>query len=397
MISTRWLRVRQWEGRVRPMYLNVGSQEMLERAGEAIGLYVQHRECSRGELSEATAILLRNPGDPKIVRGFLDVLEDRSTFSSPSGVDPVLLRQRVFQEGARGFPVGTPGREDARREILGTVGREFDLAPDQVESSLFSDLKDQQIMTEFKELEPLDLVHRYNVGLAQSLLLLAYRMDIVLEEVSTVRLRQLFRYLKFFRLLFSVVVGEDGTTRLSVDGPRSVLSETRGYGVRLAAFLPALLLVEGFSMVAPVLWKNRRTTFHLSHKEGLRSHYRDTGTWRPPELEAFLSRLQQQLPRDAVLTEGSNVFSLKGREVYVPDVEVHCPSGDLSLEIVWPWRKINWSRFYPLFAEYAPPGAHLLVPRKLVPAGFAEKCRDRRILFYRATPVVTEFLERLGR
>ncbi|MBM4352858.1 MAG: DUF790 family protein, partial [Deltaproteobacteria bacterium] len=259
----------------------------------------------------------------------------------------------------------------------------------------FSDLKDEQLLEAFDCPEPLWMLRRYNVALAQGLLFDAVRMDVTLESPSPQRLRQVFRYLKFWGLLFTIQETETGMI-IQVDGPLSILEQTRAYGVRMASFLPALLLMDAWEVAADVRFRRRRYTFRLDPSARLVSHYPDKGAWTPPELQQLLDRLRELAPPRITVQDGRSVVSLGGREVFVPDFELAASDRSVGVEIVWPWRKLKWNRYYELFGAHAPENALLCVPQKLVPATFLKKCSDRRLLFYRATPPADKILASAG-
>ena len=251
---------------------------------------------------------------------------------------------------------------------------------------MFSDLKEAQRLLTFTPPDVMGFLRRYNVALAQGVLLHALDMDVQLPGAEPRRLRQLIRYLKFFRLLFAVDFRGDGV-RIRIDGPLSVIKQTKAYGVRLATFLPALLLLEDFSMTAEIRWKRRRYTTSLSPANGLVSHYRDSGAWLPEEMSHFIKRLREIAPPGWAVREASSLRSLGGRAVYVPDLRITTPRGDALLEIIWPWKVMRWKQYYQLFLAHAPQNAFLCVSTKTVDQAFRDNNTDPRLIYYRATPL----------
>jgi predicted nuclease of restriction endonuclease-like RecB superfamily len=134
------------------------------------------------------------------------------------------------------------------------------------------------------------LLHRYNVALVQSLLLHAGELVISLSAPAPARLRQLLRAVKFHQLIHAVTRAEDGW-QITVDGPASCLSQGTRYGMALARFFPALLLLPtAWSLRAEIAAGRGSRTLTLASADGLRSHYRDVGGWEPQELVTFIER-----------------------------------------------------------------------------------------------------------
>lgn len=395
MLGNTLLRTRidTLEKTIRPALVSEKNRDLLQRIEAVLATFSAAVGSTRGELDERLTTLVKGGGDLKLNKALVDLAFDLARFEAPSDIDAGALRTRIFELSAAVFPVGTPGPgEAARMEIVARVAGEFGITPDAVERFMFSDLKDEQLLEAFDSREPLWMLRRYNVALAQGLLLDALRMDITLHSPSPQRLRQLFRYLKFFRLLFAVQETRDGML-IQVDGPLSILEQTRAYGMRMAGFLPALLLLDEWELSADVRWRRRRYTLRVDPTDGLVSHYPDKGAWTPPELQQLLDRLRTLAPAGIDVLDGQSVLSLGGREVFVPDLEIARPGRSVCVEILWPWRKLRWNRYFELFAAHAPDDVLLCVPQKLVPATFLKKCSDPRLLFYRATPPADKILD----
>jgi predicted nuclease of restriction endonuclease-like RecB superfamily len=93
------------------------------------------------------------------------------------------------------------------------------------------------------------------------------------------------------------------------------------------------------------------------------------------------------------LGETSQVLSLSGRDVYVPDLAFHRGSKTVLLEVVWPWRKLRWSSYYERFRESAPPNALLLISAKSVAKSAIDAARDPRLISFRVTPIADKVVE----
>ena len=113
-------------------------------------------------------------------------------------------------------------------------------------NSLFADLRDENRLLRFEDITAQRLIDRYNVALAQAVLLRSVLVRAEVRNEKPARYRQLFRRLKFHRLLYRV----EGSMRdgyvFHIDGPLSLFSATTKYGLQVAWFLPALLHLRGF-------------------------------------------------------------------------------------------------------------------------------------------------------
>ena len=89
-------------------------------------------------------------------------------------VPPETIREKVFSAAAehrkaiRAAGLRTPFR---RETVLEAVAKELDLEPEKLAASLFADLKDENRLLSFDDMTAQRLIDRYNVGLAQAVLL----------------------------------------------------------------------------------------------------------------------------------------------------------------------------------------------------------------------------------
>jgi predicted nuclease of restriction endonuclease-like RecB superfamily len=223
------------------------------------------------------------------------------------------------------------------------VAGELKLSPEEVEGGLFADLKSEQRLVRFKDLSARHLLERYNVALAQAVLLRATRVHVTVRREPPQRYRQLLRRVKFHRLVCEMEqVGPDAY-RLHLDGPLSLFSATQKYGLQLALFLPAVLLCRDFELKAELRWGPQRKpkTFLLTPGDGLVSHYADHGMYVPPELRLFVEAFRKRID-DWELVEETEVFPLGGG-FWVPDFRlVHKATGQIVLlEVLGFWRRAS--------------------------------------------------------
>src|SRR5262249_45005076 len=154
---------------------------------------------------------------------------------------------------------------------------EVGILPDELDRSLFADLKAEQRVLSFKDCTPEQLLHRYNVALAQGILIRSTYMEVRVWSETPARFRQLFRAVKFHRLICTIHSSAGNSYTLKLDGPLSLFSSSQKYGLQLALFLPTLLHCKAFELSANIRWGTERKEklFTLSATDGLRSHVPD--------------------------------------------------------------------------------------------------------------------------
>ncbi len=371
MLTGNLVRVRQSKGRIIPLYLNRNNPEWLEVAESLLLLFREAKGRTRGEIEAEVHELVGEGLATLAHRGLAKVLEDRAEFEVVADVAPETVREAVFTAAAearrsnRDPKHRTPFQRDA---ILREVGGKLGLAPEKLAASLFADLKDENRLLDFKDLSAERLIDRYNVALAQAVLLRSVRVTVEVRGEKPARYRQLFRQIKFHRLVAKVEGSMADGFSIGLDGPMSLFSATNKYGLQLALFLPAVLLCRDFRVVAEVLWGPKREprSFGLDPNDGLVSHYQDTGTYTPPELAAFVERFRQVAPAWEV-SEATDLVELGREGVWVPDYRfVHKSTGlDVLAEVVGFWKRSSLDRLLRLLPRHGPPRYLLAISERL--------------------------------
>lgn len=372
MLTTDLVRARVVKGEVRPAYIDASDKELIDLAETLVALFAAHKGKSSGAVDDAMAELIGEDTDFLLHRGLAKLLEDRCEFATDCPVDPVELRRRVFERSVQHHPVsreaGNPVHPTTRAEVLAAVGAELGLDLERTERALYADLSREQLLQSFEPIAPSALLHRYNLALAQAVLFRAVSLEIELAPGDPQRYRQLFRFIKFFRLLYSAKgTGSRGYT-LTLDGPASLFQLGAKYGLQMAEFLPALLLCDGWSLRAELLWgkERKRLAFSLEAGSGLRTHYQDRGVYVTDEEAHFVKRFAD-VAKGWRLDKRPEIYDLDGRGVLVPDfVIVNERDGrEALLEIVGFWRKGYLEARGALLAEHGPKNLILAVSQRL--------------------------------
>lgn len=371
MLTGNLVRVRQSKGRIIPLYLNRNNPEWLEVAESLLLLFRDAKGRTRGEIEAEVHELVGEGLATLAHRGLAKVLEDRAEFEVVADVAPEAVREAVFTAAAEARKAlkADGHRQPFRRDaVLNEVGGKLGLAPEKVAESMFADLKDENRLLDFKDLSAERLIDRYNVALAQAVLLRSVRVTVEVRGEKPARYRQLFRQIKFHRLVAKVDGSmADGYT-IALDGPLSLFSATNKYGLQMALFLPAVLLCNDFRLVAEIMWGPKREprSFQLDPNDGLVSHYQDTGTYVPAALSAFVERFKQVAPAWEI-SEATEVVELGREGVWVPDYKfVHRKTGvDVLAEVVGFWKRSSLDRLLRILPRHGPPRYLLAISERL--------------------------------
>ena len=313
----------------------------LQVANDLAALFRAHMGHSRGQLAAALQDYEGDSLDYPILRGLAAVLEDRCTFGSAPPVEPIDLRRRLFQQG----PVTRQldlFNQTSREQLLTQTAASLGLAPAQIETALFADLAEEQILLDAGEpIAPGDLIARYNLELARGLLYWAREVRIVIQD----NYKDIFKYIKLFKLMYTLRPAQSGY-HLTLHGPISpFVKSTIRYGVQFAKFLPALLLCQRWHMEAdvqpPHTPAKEPLRYTLNDQSSLRSHFKTSGLF-DSRLEAdFAAEFEAKYggaERQWLLTREDEVLVV-GDTVMIPDFAfTHRRDGRRALlEIVGFW------------------------------------------------------------
>lgn len=280
MLRGEHVMARLHRGRILPHRLPPDNRRVLEVAEELCALYAESVDRPRFYLEEVLARkeeelgpLLDTRRGFKIVRALAKLLEERAGWTAPTDADPYTIRTRLFELAAAlpELPAAEPGllQTATRDDLVAQVGKETGL--DSPDSLMYADRQGAQVLGEFDRPAAETLVHRYNVAQVQGVLYSAREMTVDLGAGADARL--VFHYVKLMDLIYRLET-QSSSYRLHLDGPLSIFGSTRKYGLRLAKFLPGLLLTAPWELSAVVDWKGRDAELKLgSDESALQSHY----------------------------------------------------------------------------------------------------------------------------
>jgi predicted nuclease of restriction endonuclease-like RecB superfamily len=374
MLRSEHVMARLNRGRLVPHRLSPDDTRVLHVAEVLCDLYAGHVGSPRSRLERELTAMEEDLGPGldarrgfRIVRALAKLLEERAGWSSPTEADPYTLRTRIFELAAtlpeppaaeRGL-LEAPTREDVLSQVAKETGVEDPAA------SMYADRQGAQLLGDFERPSPGELVRRYNVAQIQGVLYSARELVVDLGEGADARL--VFHYVKTLGLIYDLEPHSRGH-RLRLDGPLSIFGGTRKYGLRLAKFLPGLLLTSPWKLSANVEWKGRGTVLELdSEKAGLESHYLGPKDEREADdvREAFVRAWERAKDTGGwELERGGDVLSFpERRAALVPDFTLRrADSGEVvQLEILGFWSERNLVERISLLREAETQGHRVLV------------------------------------
>ena len=372
MLRSEHVIARLSRGRLVPHRLGKDDPKALEVAEELCEVYANHVGGPRSRLEEELAALEEELGprlDPRrgfrIVRALSKLLEEQASWTPPTASDPYTIRTRIF-ELAAALPeppatepglLGAPTRDDVLSRVAAETGTEDPTA------LMYADRQGAHVLGGFEEPSPEKLIARYNVAQVQGVLYAARELVVDLGEGADARL--VFHYVKLLGLIYALEPTSRGH-RLRLDGPLSIFGSTRKYGLRLAKFLPGLLLTSPWKLSATVEWKDRDTTLELdSETSGLESHYLGPRAEHEadPVREAFARAWERA--KDTAgweLKAGTGLLSFpEKRAALVPDFTLERAGERVHLEVLGFWSERNLVERTALLREARKRGHRVLV------------------------------------
>lgn len=320
-----------------------------ERALELTQQYCAIAESSVGQtredLQESWSAVPTAPSEKKLALGLQKLLEDACEFESESPIEPAQLRATVFEAAAQAWRNVELEASFDRTGVLQQVGVTHGIAADQVEQSLYADLRAAQRLRKAPRRSVESVVAHYDLAQVQAVLLRAVQLRATVKCSSVDAYRSLFRALKFHRLLYKLQRTEDDSYRIEIDGPFSLFENSTKYGLQLALVLPALQRADALSMDADLRWgKSRQSlSFHWESRRAAKDVEDDARL--PDELVELVSAFRALNSGWKVSVAGT-LIDLPGVGLCVPDLVFESPQGEsVFFELMGYWsRDAVWKR-----------------------------------------------------
>jgi predicted nuclease of restriction endonuclease-like RecB superfamily len=362
---------RAYKEGVRPVFLGEPVQAQAEAVlriyGEGVGR-------TRRELQTRVRDLEAKVDKYKVVRGLALLVERRGTFSPREGPPPSGLRERLFDE-TKGAAV-TP---EERTAILTRLAPEFGLSATELADHLWSDLEEEEVLRSVPELNPRDLLRRFNLGQCQTLLFKADQLSLTFGTSESYRVAA--RRIKRRGLMFTAEVSKDGENPiLRVEGVVAFLRSTERYGTRLAELLPDLLSLPGWKLVAKVLYRDsagRKRHLDFCLDEGM-AEYLDVPAEDPgePAFPPVLEGLATAAERDGFAVDRLPSPLAMGGGLEYPDLTLARDGTTIYVESVGYWSPA-WVERKLERTEKAPGPYVVVAPKGLAVAAGIQHARLR--------------------
>lgn len=304
MLTKDLLRYRIIGGMVKPTFVKTDNPALLELADQLLSIHDPEQRPTRGEIGEETQPLINGHKDVKLAKGLHKMILDRCEFQHPSDLDYHKLRRAAFAASAA--ELKSMVENDGTASFRETVARTLETTPIELKEQIYADLPENERLLSIKPTSQRELLERYNVSLVQSILLRNQSLSVKVETPSPVKMRNLLKYLKFFRLLAVIepdvegaIDDDESPTRLkmTIDGPASLFENTQKYGLQLASFFPAVCALDKWEIDGEVSLRRQTFQLRLNQKSGLVSHYRHFGDYVPDEIAAFATSFQSKHPQ----------------------------------------------------------------------------------------------------
>jgi len=407
VLTSDLVQVRVYRDEVRPRYVRTEDPENLALAAQLIDTFEAHVGQPRHALDRELREILGTGTEFLLHRALAKLLRDRCTFAAEAPVEPEILRRATFAAAAAAYRKScderrplhfTPGE---RAAVIEGVAREFELEPASLERSLYADLQDEQILQGWERCTPQWLVERYNVALAQGVLLRATELEIRIRGETIQAHRALLRKIKFFQLLHRVKKDAAGGYRILLDGPLSLFKSSARYGVRMASFLPTLLHFDDWTLEAALVWgkRRRKCRFRLSPQVGLRPLTRRlSGQWQPEELR-WLPEQFAKLDSEWQLSTDAELIELGGQGVLVPDYVFHHPASGtrVFMEVFGFWRRGAVVSRLQLLRRHGPENMILALSKQLAAGQEGLEEIPGEVYVFRTAPIARQVLAVLER
>ncbi|TNE44503.1 MAG: DUF790 family protein [Deltaproteobacteria bacterium] len=370
MLTSDLLRVKVIKDEIQPRYIDATKKRFLNHAERLIEVYKENVGQNRGVLDEDIKDVIGDGTDFVIQKGLSKLLSDRCEFEVVSRVPPRDLRERIFALSAQHHPVALqPDHHHTmdRNQLLTLVGEEFELSADEVEAAMYADLQDAYMLQSFDPIKAIDLLHRYNLALAQALLFRATHLYIELRNATAQRLRQMMRYIKFFRLIATAQPLGHNHYKIHIDGPLSLFRFTQKYGVQMATFLPALLLCDDWHLEAEIKWEDKKPPyrFFLDNDTELTSHYPDRGVYLTQEEQRFRKKWKT-FTSEWSLEPHTQILRLGTHDTLVSDyILKHEDGREILLVVMGFWQRNTLLRKLELIQDFGPENLLIAAPARL--------------------------------
>lgn len=339
MLTKDLLRYRVSGAYAKLQFISTSDPRLMELASNLIGLYENSIGSRREELEESIGHMTMAFSDAKLAKGLAKILADRSVFSECAEQDYPEARHTLFLRSASilNSPDCPADWHEYRDKVLQNECV--------LKESVYPDLPENERLVEVKKIFPRELLERYNVSLVQTMLLFSDGLECKLYAEDPAQLRRVFKYLKFFRLLFRAELekrkkDEPEMIRLKIDGPTSILENSTRYGLQLASFFPAVCSLHLWKLSCELKLRDRHLRLLLDESSNLVSHYTNFSAYIPEEFKMFQDYFNKAGNAEWKLIPREGYLRLEGNQLAFPDFRFRSADGrEVDVELFHQWHK----------------------------------------------------------
>ncbi len=272
------------------------------------------------------------------IEAFCKLLDDQSQYAEAGRRSAPKLRQQVFRIAAQHHPLVSHADrlfDQSVTSVRSLIEKELQKDWFDIRTELFADIIENHLLETFDGYPDAHaLLSRYNVAQVQVTLFRA--VSLVIDATSD--FKRILRAARLAQLMHTISKSDNGAYRIRLDGPASVLRQTRRYGVQMAKFLPALICCKGWKLHAVVETRNRwKLSLDLTDRDGLRSHLPIESEF-DSSVEADFAQKWGEEERDGWTLERESEVLYSGQKTFVPDFVFRRTDGKSAmLEIIGFW------------------------------------------------------------
>jgi len=322
MLPKNLLTIKFKSGTVKPTYLfdNEQVEEVISIFKECKGKRLKYlkREITRLECESTNY---------KLIRALAELLKRKCEFTQTTDLDPLEIRRSLFEKG---FVID----EEKRDSIISSIAKDFGVPKEDIENAIFADLPQEQQLNEINSITSEELVRKYNLSSTQTLLFNATEMVFTVGD----NYPQIFRTINYLGLMYDT----DGT-EIHVNGPVSLLKNTKKYGTSLAKLIPYIIKSTNWSIEAKIEMKRgnkpRIFTFELNSRDNIPfpDNNEDDIKFDSRNEEQFYNELSLYASDWEIRREPT--FIKAGNYVIIPDFGFYKNGMKVFLEVVGFWTR----------------------------------------------------------
>ncbi len=373
------------------------AEQVLDTARSCVGL-------PRQEYTSLVQAMGETQQERKVARGLSKLVEQACDFDQADPEESAAIRRKLFLLATQSRQRSDSSSKWDRSAIIREVCADNDWNTESLDERLYADLPGAQRLLRAPDWKAEDLVHNYDTSRIQAVLLRAVQVRVQFDHTTPLQLRELFRQLKFRRLLHgSERVGEQGLS-LTIDGPYSLFESVTKYGLQMAMLMPALRAAGPFKLEADIQWGTRREpllyrNIHRPlHGDPTSNEHALEQFEHASELGQLLTDLKS-LPGRFQVKPATALVDLPGVGVCVPDitfVDPDVPERCVHFELMGYWSRASvWKRVELVQAGLLEPIIFGVNQRLRVSEEVLDRDAHGALYVFRGRPNAKTLLERV--